>query len=315
MVCTFSMGSHQEGNEIDASAEAAALRRELVAMASRIEALQSSLSRAEERFDAFTSTLPGISWETWGRPDEAFASYVSPSVLSITGYTQDEWSSQPGFWLDLVLAEERKRAKQDLDRIADSNALHGMQEYPWKLKNGRVAWAHVRYSIVRDESGAPLIWQAFTLDVTAQKFAEAERDALLESQDALLLELSTPLIPISEHVVAMPLIGPLDHGRADRAIEVLLEGLARMGSRFAILDVTGVPTIDKPVVDALTRAARATRLLGAEVMLTGVRADVAQAFCTHGEDLHGITTCATLQQGIARAFQQTQGKRRAAGRL
>lgn len=303
------MRTPQERCETDTNTEIAALRSELLAMASRVDSLHASLARAEERFDAFTSTLPGISWETWGRPDEACASYVSPSVLPITGYTQDEWMCQPGFWLDLVLAEQREQAKQEVIDIALSDATQGIQEYPWKLKNGKTAWAHVRYSIVRDETGAPIVWQAFTLDVTAQKSAEAERDALLESQSALLLQLSTPLIPISEHVVAMPLIGPLDQGRADRAIEVLLNGLATMGSRFAILDVTGVPTIDRQVVDALTRAARATRLVGAEVMLTGVRADVAQAFCAHGEYLNGITTCATLQQGIARAFQKTQGRR------
>jgi rsbT co-antagonist protein RsbR len=157
---------------------------------------------------------------------------------------------------------------------------------------------------VRDDSGAPVVWQAFSLDVTAQKMAEIERDRLLLDQSHLLTQLSTPLIPISEDVVVMPLIGPVDRLRADKALETLLAGLAAQHARVAILDVTGVPKIDADVVNALMRAAQATRLLGVDVMLTGIRAEVAQAFCESGQDLVGINTCANLKQGIARAMKR-----------
>lgn len=288
--------------------ELSALRKQVFAAKSRERALESAVSRAEQRFDAFTSTLPGISWETWGRPDETPVSYVSPSVEAITGYTREQWQSQPAFWLDLVHPEDRAQAIREIAEIAASEATQAMQEYRWILKGERICWAHVRFSIVRDEEQNPLVWQAFTLDVTAQKSAESERDALLESQSALLAQLSTPLIPITDEVVAMPLIGPVDRARADRALEVLLAGLATTHTRVAILDVTGVPKIDEEVVHALLRAAAATRLLGAEVFLTGIRAEVAQAICTHGQGFEGVTTCATLKQGIARAMKRARSR-------
>lgn len=280
-----------------------ALRKQLAFANSRIRSLESALARADERFNTFTATLPGISWETWGRPDEVPASYVSPLVEKWTGHSADKWHKQSGFWLELVHPEDRERTRQEIIELAASSKEQGLQEYRWVCADNRILWIQVRFSIMRDELGAAVVWQAFSLDVTAQKQAEIERDALLSSQTQLLARLSTPLIPVSDDVMVMPLIGPVDRARADRVLEVLLAGIARQHTRVAILDVTGVPAIDEDVVHALMRAARATRLLGVDVLLTGIRAEVAQAFCAYGQDLVGMNTCANLKQGIARALR------------
>ncbi len=137
------------------------------------------------------------------------------------------------------------------------------------------------------------------------------REELIRSQAELLAELSTPLVPVAEDVLAMPLVGRIDRARADRVLSVLLEGVGGAGARVAILDVTGVPSVDAEALRALLRAARATRLLGAEMMITGVRPEVARAICAEGEGLGGVTTCATLRQGIARAM--AGGRRPARG--
>ena len=144
--------------------------------------------------------------------------------------------------------------------------------------------------------------------------AEAARAALQEEvirmQQAQLDELSTPLIPISAEVVVMPLIGTMDARRAAHVLEVALEGATRTRARAVILDVTGVRRFDAEVAGALVRAASALRLLGAEAILTGVRADMAQALLELGLDLGGLSIRGTLQSGIAHATRADRAPRR-----
>jgi len=118
----------------------------------------------------------------------------------------------------------------------------------------------------------------------------------------MLAELSTPLIPINEDVLVMPLIGSLDQARSDNVIHTLLAGITRSRARVAILDITGVPGLDTLSADAILRAAKAVQLLGARVVLTGIRPEVAQTLVTLGADLSGIITRGTLEDGIAFAM-------------
>jgi rsbT co-antagonist protein RsbR len=148
-------------------------------------------------------------------------------------------------------------------------------------------------------------------DITSRKLHEQvlednlRQQELLRVQESALMELSTPLIPITDRVVVMPLVGQLDSARAEQVMITLLEGVERTRARVAILDITGVPAVDAVTADALVRATRAAQLLGARVILTGVRPDVAAALMRLGVDLGGITTRGTLQDGIryARAFE------------
>jgi rsbT co-antagonist protein RsbR len=146
-------------------------------------------------------------------------------------------------------------------------------------------------------------------DISERKQAEREREqhhaALLAAQEAALRELSTPLIPISNEVVIMPLIGTMDSRRAQQVLETLLEGIAGSGASVAILDITGVALVDTQVANALMRAAQAVKLLGAQVVLTGIRPEVAQTLVGLGVNLGGIVTCGTLQSGIAYALAQS----------
>jgi anti-anti-sigma regulatory factor len=148
------------------------------------------------------------------------------------------------------------------------------------------------------------------VDVTERKRAEkALRQSIvleetIQAQNAVLAELSTPLIPISDQIVAMPLIGSVDSRRAQQVIETLLQGIATTGAKVAILDITGVPVVDTQVADALIRAAQAVKLLGAQVVLTGIRPEVAQTLVGLGTDLRGIVTRSSLQGGIAYATGQ-----------
>lgn len=135
--------------------------------------------------------------------------------------------------------------------------------------------------------------------------AEQEKARLQEEvirmQAAMLEELSTPLIPFSDAVVIMPLVGTIDSQRAEQILAVVSQGVVSKGARVAIIDITGVPTVDTHVASVLIRASQAVRLLGAEVVLTGIRSRVARALVELGVDLGGLVTRGSLQAGITYA--------------
>jgi len=146
---------------------------------------------------------------------------------------------------------------------------------------------------------------AIVHDLTERKRAAEERarlqDQIIQAQAATLAELSTPLIPISDEVVVMPLIGALDDRRMQQVLEALLHGVEQRRARMAILDITGVPVVDTQVANGLILAAQAVRLLGARVILTGIRPEVAQTLVGLGVNLGNIVAHSTLQSGIAYA--------------
>lgn len=143
-------------------------------------------------------------------------------------------------------------------------------------------------------------------DITARKRAEQaetrRQQEIIRAQAQAIEELSTPLIPITDEILVMPIIGMFDSIRAQQVMHTLLSGLAASRGKFAILDITGVPVVDTAVAHALLQAARAARLLGTEVILTGIRPEVAQTLVHIGAELGSIITRGTLQSGIKYAL-------------
>lgn len=148
-------------------------------------------------------------------------------------------------------------------------------------------------------------------DMTKQRRAERERQAMqeqiIQAQQAALRELSTPLMPIADGVVAMPIIGAIDTMRAQQIMEALLQGIAEHSADIAILDITGVKVVDTQVAGALVRAAQAARMLGARVVLTGISPEIAQTLVHIGAEMREMVAKPTLQQGIAYALEQRMG--------
>lgn len=145
-------------------------------------------------------------------------------------------------------------------------------------------------------------------DITARKRAARERlhlqDEVIRVQAAALAERSSPIIPITDDILVLPLIGSIDVERGQQVLSTLLEGASQRRARVAVLDITGVTTLDTQAAAALTGAARALRLLGVEPILSGIRPDVAQTMIQLGADLGGVTTCGTLQSAIQHALRR-----------
>lgn len=120
---------------------------------------------------------------------------------------------------------------------------------------------------------------------------------------ATVRELSSPVLPIRDGVLVMPLIGVIDGERAALLMDALLGAIERQHARTVILDVTGVPLVDTQVAQALVQVATAARLLGAQVILVGMRPELAQTIVSLGIDLRGLVTRADLQGGVSYALQ------------
>jgi rsbT co-antagonist protein RsbR len=131
------------------------------------------------------------------------------------------------------------------------------------------------------------------------------REQVIQRQQEELLELSTPVVKLWEGVVAVPLIGTLDSARTQVVMENLLERILETDSAIAIIDITGVPTVDTLVAQHLLKTVAAARLMGADCIISGIRPQIAQTIVHLGLDLNEVVTKSTLAAALVVALQQT----------
>ncbi|MFG3250238.1 STAS domain-containing protein [Streptomyces sp. NPDC048187] len=137
-----------------------------------------------------------------------------------------------------------------------------------------------------------------TLRVVVMQTALSEGQALIDRQRLQLLEVATPVIKLWDGIVAVPLIGTLDSARSQVVMETLLESIVEQQARFAILDITGVPTVDSLVAQHLMKTVAAARLMGAECIVSGIRPAIAQTMVHLGLDLGTVVTRASLADAL-----------------
>jgi rsbT co-antagonist protein RsbR len=207
--------------------------------------------------------------------------------------------------VDLVAPALREGVRARVARAEAQDAPFGVSEEELVAQDGR--------TVVVEMAGAPVLYegapalQIVFRDVTERRRAEevARRNEmqseLIRVQQEMLRALSTPLVPLGDGTLLMPLVGAVDGARADQIMAALLEGVVLHSAEVAILDVTGVPAMDASVAEAIAGATRAVKLLGARVILTGLSPAAARTLVTMGVDLGGATTHATVRDGIAAA--------------
>jgi rsbT co-antagonist protein RsbR len=148
------------------------------------------------------------------------------------------------------------------------------------------------------------IMDSFTL-ATFETFIKGREDVILRQTDEIT-EISTPVIRVWDGILALPIIGTLDSSRTQTVMENLLKEIVETGSTIAILDISGVPTVDSLVAQHLIKTVSATRLMGAECIISGIRPEIAQTVVHLGIDLTNIITKATLASALKHAFSILQ---------
>ena len=131
------------------------------------------------------------------------------------------------------------------------------------------------------------------------------REDIIARQNQEMLELSTPVVELWDGILALPLIGTLDSMRTQVVMENLLQRIVETGASIAIIDITGVPTVDTLVAQHLLKTVAAARLMGADCLISGIRPQIAQTIVHLGVELQSVTTKATLADAFAVALQRT----------
>ena len=272
----------------------------------RVAALEEELAAVQHERDVYRHIVQHAPAFISRLTPDGRVVHMNATCEHITGYRVEEVVGKA--LLPVLYPGELMGPVQDYLRIAAEGGDVRDYELTLRSRSGELrtlAWNSF-HRFGPDGALAEVV--SFGIDVTERKAAEAEHRRLQEEviamQAATLAELSTPLIPINRDIVAMPLIGSIDQARAQRIMETLLAGIIETRSRTAILDITGVAVVDTRVADALLSAARAARMLGAQVILTGIRPEVAQTLVSLGTNLEGIVTRGTLQSGIAFALER-----------
>jgi anti-anti-sigma factor len=233
--------------------------------------------------------------------------YYSDRWCEALGYSRSEVAPHVGAWVSLIHPDDAARVLDAMRGYIAGRYPSYQCETRLRMRDGTYQWRMDRGRVVsRDARGKALRVVGLEIDITERKKAEL----VIKEQSRRLMDLSTPLIPISDEVVVMPLIGSLDAERADQVLSTLLHGLQQTRASVAILDITGVSLSESRVAEVLVNAAKAVQLLGAQVVLTGVRPEVATILVGLGLDWGNVVMRGTLQSGIAYATEESAARAR-----
>jgi rsbT co-antagonist protein RsbR len=240
---------------------------------------------------------------------------------------------------DLINEEELRRESKDflfaVSRAAESGGITDLHNPAWtsvkdllaRLSRSRAVQGfspsetamfvfslkEPLFSLIRNEAKDPAAlanetWNATvlldSLGLYTTEMYHKGREEVIGRQQQEMLELSTPVVTLWEGVLALPLIGTLDSARTQVVMESLLDKIVATGSAIAILDITGVPTVDTLVAQHLLKTVAAARLMGADCIISGIRPQIAQTIVHLGVDLNSVITKATLADAFAIALKR-----------
>jgi len=238
----------------------------------------------------------------WIACNQAFCALLGRPYAEIIGRSDPDYippEQVEVFWRgdDEVTSTGTPQASEEVISPAD-----GETRYIWTRK-----WP------MRKEHGQVIGLCATITDITEirrrqEQVAKLETEVkeqltIIEAQNALLDELSVPVIQVWESILLLPLIGVVESRRAARVLESLLDAVGRFGAEIVIIDITGVPVVDTAVAAYLLRAVQAAQLLGCRGLLVGISPEIAQTLVGLGVDFSRITSRATLQNGLEYALK------------
>ena len=204
------------------------------------------------------------------------------------------------------------RVRELLSELSASRASQGYSAsetatFVFALK--QPVFAQLRRDITDAQGLAEALWSATRLIDQLGLFTteayQKSREDVIQRQQRELLELSTPVVQLWDNILALPLIGTLDSGRTQVVMESLLEKIVESGASIAIIDITGVPTVDTLVAQHLMKTVAAARLMGADCIISGIRPQIAQTIVHLGVDLSQVTTKASLADAFLVALKRT----------
>ncbi|HYO51544.1 STAS domain-containing protein [Archangium sp.] len=202
--------------------------------------------------------------------------------------------------------------REMLERLSRSRSLQGFS--PAETATFIFSFKQPLFDRLRRElTGQPVavadeLWGATVLldklGLYTTEVHQRTREEVIMRQQQEMMELSTPVVQLWDRIVALPLIGTLDSGRTQTVMETLLQRIVETGAEIAIIDITGVPTVDTLTAQHLIKTVTATRLMGAECVISGIRPQIAQTIVHLGVDLAGVVTKSSLAGAFSWALKR-----------
>ncbi len=211
-----------------------------------------------------------------------------------------------------IATPDWEKVRQFLERLSASRALlghdsHQTANFIFALKGPLFALLQRHYRDQPEAQAQQLLDVSELFDNlgmhTIRTFQKS-REAVIKRQQEELLELSTPVVKLWDGILALPMIGTLDSQRTQVVMESLLQRIVDTGSEIAIIDITGVPTVDTLVAQHLLKTVTAIRLMGADCIISGIRPQIAQTIVHLGLDLQGVSTKANLADALKLALSR-----------
>jgi PAS domain S-box-containing protein len=247
-----------------------------------------------KRGRALTDALERLPISIWAVDMAGVCVMIEGGLLALIGATREMLLGKDLF------AMYRARGQEDLvDALSRSLKGEVLTLEHANATMGRVLRS--RYAPVHDGGGRIVGACAVTEDITVQRDLERELRAQLElvaTQQRAIAELGTPIIEVWQDILAVPVVSTLDPARAERLLDALLEAVSARQARFALLDLTGVETVDTHTAQHLVRVIEAVGLLGCEGLITGIRPSVAETLVALGVDLSKVRTLRSLKDAL-----------------
>ena len=251
-----------------------------------------------EQLAALSARQDLISEGDLRRESAEFLAHFTPACQngSLTDIFAPEWASV----LHLLATISRSRALQGFSPTETATFVFSLKQ---------PLFARLRQALSTNaEKLADELWSATVildkLGLYTTEVFQKSREEIIKRQQTEMFELSTPVVKLWEGVIALPLIGTLDSGRAQVVMESLLQSIVDTGSNIAIIDITGVPTVDTLVAQNLLKTVAAARLMGAQCIISGIRPQIAQTMVHLGIEFGDVATKATLADALIHAFRQ-----------
>ncbi|WP_437313727.1 PAS domain-containing protein [Sorangium sp. So ce385] len=239
---------------------------------------------------------------------EGYFRHANPAWERTLGWTPEDMTSRP--FIEFVHPEDREATLAEAAALFQGRTTIRFDNR-YECKDGSYKWLAWTAHLDAAEEPANRLVYGTAHDVTSYRELLGEFERTLARLRDSMQAMSTPLIPITDRIVVMPLVGQMDTDRVNQVMTVALDGVQSSQAQMVILDVTGLKEIDTRVASALVDTARALQLLGARTILTGIRPAVAQTLVGLGLDLAGLITKSTLQSAISFALQSGQTPARA----
>ena len=261
----------------------------------------------ESRLDDLTLRLSQnrVSYSTEGY-EERYAALKRALTVIAEGIVENDRAPVAAF----AAATGERRARSRFSAVDMLRGFDQMREYLWvyltQYLQSNPSWSTDDTRVVEDILH---IYQGSYFGAFCEVYQSLQGDliaqaAALDEQRALIQQLGAPIVPIAAHVLLLPLVGPIDEARTAQITEAVLEQIARTQAEVMLVDITGVPVVDAFVANHIVSLTRAVRLLGGQVVLVGIRAEIAQTIIQLGVDIRDIVTFANLQAGIAYALRR-----------